>query len=156
MAKFNQLTEKSINTLKPHITYWLLDKDAFDLNLDINDKLEIQMARYLKYIGEYAITYAVLLDDKDLAEDLCRNGANLEVRDRRNSNKTPLELALAYGRAGIINIFVRYNVTLPHNDLLIPSAHPCCKPFTFFWTIQEKISGREADYTKTKKLMNSP
>ena len=156
MAKFNQLTEKSINTLKPHITYWLLDRDAFNLDLEINDKLDIQMTGSLRYIGEYAITYAVLLDDKNLAEDLCRNGANLEVQDRRHSNKTPLELALAYGRAGIIDIFVRYNATLPNNDFMIPSAHPCCNPFTFFWTMQEKIYGREADFTKTKKLLNSP
>lgn len=111
MAKFKDLSPRSVSILEPHITFWSLMRDEIDLNLPIDHKFEIETTGFNRYIAEYAIIYAVLLDDKELTEDLCQHGVNLEVTDHWSGNKTPLEVAIEHGRAGIAEILVKHDIS---------------------------------------------
>lgn len=153
--KFKDLTQKSIETLKPHITFWSFDSDL-NLDSEINDVLSIATTGFNRYIAGYAINYAVLLDDKELAIDLCKNGARLDVTDIYHKNKNPLELAVDYGRAGIAEILIKYGAKLDTNkNTAIPSCNPCCNPSRFFWTLNERYHNREADYQAVKQVVHS-
>lgn len=149
MAKFKDLKIKSFDTLQPHITYWC---DDLNLDLSIDHKFEINTSGANRDIAEYAITYAVLLDDKALTEDLCRNGVKLDITDHWNSNKSPLEIAIEYGRAEIISILMQYGAQVP-KDIKVPSSNPCLNPLTFFWTLKERTLNREADFEATSRLV---
>lgn len=122
-VKFKDLTIKSIRKIKDYAGFWLLSSD-FDLELSVNHKFDIEMAGFNRYIAEYAITYAVLLDDKDLLKDLLQNGANLDIHDSWNSNKSPIEIAVEYGRASIVKMLLKYGAIIPEN-ITIPLVSPC-------------------------------
>ena len=152
MANFKNLSPRSISILEPHITFWSLEA-RIDRDLPIDHKFDIETSGFNRYIAEYAITYAVLLDDKELTEDLCANGVNLAVRDRLNANKTPLEVAIEYGRAGVAAILIRHGAKLTH-DVEVPSTNPCSHPFRFFWSLKEHADHREVDYGAVDRLLH--
>jgi len=149
--KFKDLKPKSIETLRAHITFWSLAD--FDLNLSIDHKHEIETTGVNRYLAEYAITYAVLLDDKELTKDLCQNGARLDIMDSWTSNKTPLELAIEYGRAEVATILIQYGAKLK-KEVKVPSSNPCSNPLTFFWTLKESANNRQADYAAINRLLH--
>ena len=151
IKKFKDLTSESIETLKPHITFWA-GQDTF-LDLPINRKLDIVTTGFNRYLTEYAINYAILLDDKKLAEDLCKNGACLNVIDSFHQNKTPLALAIDYGRAKIADILIKYGAKLD-SDVIIPFNNPCSNPSRFFWTLKERLNNGEADYHAVKQVLH--
>jgi hypothetical protein len=151
MAKFKDLNLKSFNTLKPHIEFW---GDNLDLELSIDHKFGIHTTDNFRYFAEYAITYAVLLDDKALTEDLCKHGVNLNIRDRYHSDKSPLEIAIEYGRAGIVAILMHHGAQVPPG-IKVPSSKPCSHPLTFFWTLNERANKREADFKTTDRLVSN-
>src|SRR5579862_7997547 len=130
MPEFTKLTSRSIRKLEPHIIYWS-EAVELNLNLDINTELDILTSGCNRYIAKYAINYAILLDDQELVWDLCRNGASLEVKDSLHHNKNPLEIAIEYGRANIVETLIRYGAKTSHNK--IPSSSLCSNPFRFFW-----------------------
>ena len=152
----NRLSKESIETLRPLISQWLFEK-AENVNLDhfnINQPLTIEMSGWNKTIAGYAINYAVLLDDKQLAIDLCENGADLTVRDRWNANRTPLELALHYGRAEIARILVLYKEKAGNVADLQALAPKRYSQSTFsFWAMKEQALGREANFKEVDKLL---
>lgn len=75
----------------------------------INMPLEVEISFIRRpIVAQYAITYAVILGDEDLVEDLCVNGVNLAVRDEENSRKTPLELAEEYGNSNILQMITNH------------------------------------------------
>jgi ankyrin repeat protein len=80
----------------------------------INTPLEVEVSFIGRpIVAQYAITYAVILGDEGLVEDLCANGVNLTVRDRENLGKTPLELAEEYGNPNIHQIITSHTSRAP-------------------------------------------
>ena len=148
--RFSDLKPKSLATLMPFIAFWSLG-DGIDINSSINDKLPVETSGIM-YVSQYAIFYAVLLDDKELLEDLYRLQADLELRDLFNKMKTPLEVAIEYGRAGIVESLIKHGAKLP-NDVKVPSSSPCSSPLRFFWTLKERLNMREADYKSIDMLI---
>ncbi len=150
-GKFSDLKPSSLAALMPFISYWSLGA-GIDINSSINTELDIATTGFM-YCANYAIFYAVLLDDKDLLEDLYRQNADLEVRNRYgHGEKTPLEVAIDYGRAGIVDSLIKHGAKLP-NDCKVPSSNLCTNPFRFFWTLNEKLNHREADYKSIDRLL---
>lgn len=152
---FKDLSPRSISILEPHITYWS-GEDKINSDLSIDHKLDFDIeitVGFNKYIAEYAIIYAVFLDDKELIEDLCINGANLGVMDSLNANKTPLEVAIEYGRAGVVTILMKYGAQLKC-DVEVPSNNPCTHPIRFFWSLKEYACNREVDYGAIDSLLH--
>jgi len=150
--RFSDLSPQSWATLLPYMTFWaageIIDKNAF-----INDKLPIETTGFME-IAEYAIFYAVLLDDKSLLEDLCQHGADLTVRGYSfHRNKTPLEIGVEYGRAEVVDKLIKYGAEVP-KDLKVPSSNPCTNPATFFWSLKEKCYRREVNYQAVDALVH--
>lgn len=152
MANFKDLSTRSISILEPHITFWS-SEHSINGNLPIDHKFDIETTGFNRYIAEYAITYAVLLDDKELTDDLCQNGASLDVKDSWNANKTPLEVAIEYGRAGVAAILIKHGAKLP-NNVEVPSNNPCSHPLRFFWSMKEQVYNREVDYSAMDSLLH--
>lgn len=151
--RFSDLSSQSLTTLLPYMTFWAAG-EVVDKNASINGKLPINTTGFM-FVAEYAIFYAVLLDDKDLLEDLCQHGADLTVRGYAiQRNITPLELGVAYGRAEIIDKLIQYGAEVP-KDLKVPSSNPCTNPATFFWSLKEKCHGREVNYQAVDALVHS-
>ncbi len=151
MRKFKDLKPESLAALRLYITFW---SGKVDLDSSIDAKFDILRTACNTYLAEYPITYAVLLDDKELAKDLCKNGARLDVRDEYNRNKSPLEVAIEYGRAGVANILVKCGAALPR-DIKVPSSNPCLNPSGFFWALKERCNNREADYQAVKQVLRT-
>lgn len=158
MAKFRDLKPETFAVLEPHITFWA-ELEVGDnwraelLDRDINKPLPITTTGFNRYLAEYAIHYAILIDDKNAIEDLCRNGANLTVSGRWNMHKTPLELAIYYGRAGAVDLLMKYGATLT-KDAEVPAHGLCSKnPLSFFWAMNERASNREVNYSKVEHLL---
>lgn len=100
------------------------------MNASINDELPIETSGIM-HVSQYAIFYAILLDDHEILEDLCHLQADLELRDTFHSKKTPLELGVAYGRAGIVDR-LRHGAKIPDN-INVPSSSLWAAPLRFFW-----------------------
>ena len=152
MANFKDLSPRSISILEPHIKYWSLG-DSINGDLPIDHKFGIETTGFNRYIAEYAITYAALLGDKELTEDLCQHGVNLDVKDSWNANKTPLEVAIEYGRAGVVAILIKHGAKLTHN-VEVPSNNPYSNPYRFFWSVKENAFNREVDYGAVDSLLH--
>ena len=152
--RFSDLSPQSWATLLPYITFWSAGA-VIDINTSINAKLPIETTGFMA-IAEYAIIYAVLLDDKALLKDLCQHGADLTVRGyyATQRNKTPLEVGVEYGRAGIVKKLIKYGAEVPQ-DLKVPSSNPCTNPVTFFWSLKERCYGREVNYQAIDALLYS-
>lgn len=151
---FKDLNPKSIQTLQPLISFWSTGNQnkaltQQDLNKSLNDKLDILIGGMgSKYIAEYAITYAVLLDDLELLNDLCDNGAVLNIKDSFHEDKTPVHLAVEYGRSKILQTLLEKGAEIPEG-VVVPSNNMC----TFLWSINEKIHQREADFQETQRVL---
>lgn len=148
MQTFRDLKTSSINTIKPYIE--ALSLEDLDLDLNINEPLPLRSSGLLFVRAEYAITYAVLFDDQELAKDLCENGADLTIID---AGTTPMELAVEYGRAHIVQIFINFDAK-SDNAVNVPSNNLCSNPFQFFWSLKESVLNREVDYQKIEAILN--
>lgn len=150
--RFSDLSPKSLATLMPFIKFWSLG-EGIDMNASINDELPVETSGIM-HVSEYAIFYAVLLDDQELLEDLCHLHADLELRDTfHGGKKTPLELGVEYGRAGIVDSLIRHGAKIPDN-INVPSSSLCAAPLRFFLVLNERLNGREANYQAIDTLLH--
>jgi hypothetical protein len=147
---YRDLTQESIAKLEPLIKYWSL-LEGIDLDWPLDHYLDVANTDMgQRYCAEFAITYAVLLDDKELVEDLCTNGASLDVKDDMHGLKTPVEIAIEYGRAGVLNILLQHGGKIPA-DVVVPTNNF----YLTVWSLYEqRVRAREADYTATKDVVS--
>jgi len=150
--RFSDLSAKSLATLMPYINFWSLG-EGIDMSASINDELPIETSGIM-HVSQYAIFYAVLLDDQELLDDLCRLQADLELRDTfHGEKKTPLELGVEYGRAGIVDSLIRHGATIPDN-INVPASSLCAAPLRFFCVLNERLHGRDANYKAIDTLLH--
>lgn len=154
MANFSELSLESRAILESHVAFWSIFSEGLNLTLSIDHTFEVDQEGCGMYSAQYAIVYAVLLDDKKLTQELCDLGANLNVIDHVNGRKTPLEIAIEYGRADIADILMKRGARTP-KVVKIPSSNFCSDPFTFFYCLQEKARNRQVDYGKIEQLVSS-
>lgn len=151
MCKFEHLSLLTQAKLFPLITYWGMNSkkhaDIKSLNeCDINDPLDVSILANGDIFAQYAITYAVLLDDSDMLRELCKLGADIDCMDEFHQNKTPLELAVELGRANIAKILLAAGGK-PTVRCVAPDMSILTNPIGFAWTMKERfIHGRQVDY----------
>jgi hypothetical protein len=113
------------------------------LNSDINTRLGRNHYQIFKYTSDSHLYYSILMDDKDLAEELISKGANV--------GEDEIQLAAKYGRSSILEMMLHKNPIF-NKDTIIPSS---CSTARLFWTPVQKCLGYEVDYPKVERLLQT-
>ena len=158
---FSRLSFRSQDTLSPYITHWGIlsydhaQKDRL-LNLDINSALPFKRLNPTKDIGaEYMITYAVLLGDDELLDELLYLQANVKCSDGFNQGKTPLDLAFEYGRRDMIDKLIAQGARTS-DKCVVRDMSALGNPIGALWVAKETLLGRQVDYAAIESELPAP
>lgn len=160
IVTFNSLSSLSKSILFPYIKHWgILSYEHYQeselLKQDINSPLPYVRLNGKNIGAQYAITYAILLDDHGLLDELIGYGADFNCKDGFNENKTPLDLAYEYGRLEIAKTLISKGAKTT-NACVMPEVSLLRNPIGFMWVMSELLKCRQVDYLGIECELPSP
>lgn len=152
MKKIKDLKPTSQKKLDAFACTWWGKTDSSFSEQDLNEEIGMTTSSYLP---GYFLHHAIEIDDLELVEDLCKNGADVNKIDMCCGHKTPLQFASELGRSNIAKILLEHGAVTEKINLNY-TIDPFQQPLTFMWSVWEWSQGRTVDYDGVSTLLNNP